>query len=584
MDLSILELISTNLPKKITHMNEENLRKALAISLLQDDYEALESLAKTAVATYPDKSFGYYYLGEVLHRSYPPKYEEAEVCLAKALEIEPENLGYWTRFAELKEAQARLEDAQLIWGKILGKDPNHVAALVAKAAFQLRQFQDYPQALELLDRAVLLAPNDASIYLYRAEALSGTDDFEEALAAVERSLELLDGFNEAATALKVTILEQLQATEQLATPYESLTTNSDTPAAYHASYGQYLFQNEQYAAASEQLAAAIEHTPEPDAIQYRILGEAALYALLLEQATEALQQSLALEPDSTETLLLLLDAKIEQEAYQDAIQLIDQHLPKLSEDRSYTEQLLIKKSRALTALEELSAAEAILLPLAKAKGIRQKEAFYGLGTIYQQQNTIPKAYQFMKAAAAAKHPLAADYIQAYFQNFLEQAEQKAMEVNAPAFKSNLQNPFIKPILGHWWRFEALESARLAEAPAELVQKMEAGMQPFSLLFTPKGFLLLAPEGPQRLTYRIKDQANDQVSIECLPLDNSSSFVWELKRSGRRLSVSSASGEWMHLQATNRGDLEDAWIQWAKDQTAHLSLNYLGSAKALDVLQ
>ena len=79
-------------------MNKQDLEIAMQIALQQGEYTQLALLSKEAVSAYPHKSFGYAYLAQALVMIPPINYNKAEICLAQAIELAPENIQYLFQF------------------------------------------------------------------------------------------------------------------------------------------------------------------------------------------------------------------------------------------------------------------------------------------------------------------------------------------------------------------------------------------------------------------------------------------------------------------------------------------------------
>ncbi|BDS15089.1 tetratricopeptide repeat protein [Aureispira anguillae] len=563
-------------------MDKEQLLVALEDTLIHYEQAELEVLSKQAVTEYPTEAFGYYYLSEALILAVPSRYNEAEVCLAKALEIEPDSIDYMTRFCRIKELQGRLEDAQIMWGKILRKDPNNTNALIAKAGFQLRQYQDYQQALDLLNQAIQLDATNLSSYLYRAEAFNGLSQHEAALGDLNIFLEQEEAFNEAAISLKIKVLKDLGRNTDTFPLYESLLQQLPNNHVHQFNYGQELLNQEQFSKAVEHLRQAAELVEEQHSMFYRTLGEAALYALELDQAIDALQKCIELNPQETEAFLMLIEAKIEQEEYAAALADADLLLQKATDDKSLTERVLLQKGRALTALNKHQEAEATFMPLAKAKSLRQKEAFYGLGMLYEKKGETNKAYRFMKAAKAAHHPLAQEYIKAYFQDFLQDIQTRSLKANEAEFAKNAASPVLQKLFGKLWKFQDLDSQKLADLPTEYAEKMKLSLAMFSMVFTETGAILVADDKEELLTYRIKKEAPSGVLVEFLPLDNFPSFMAKLRLAKDGISFSKEENEVMYLA---QQDLSSVPAQLVNNYKKHLQkekVAYLGN-KATAIL-
>ena len=262
-------------------MDKVQLIEALDTAILNYRYETFQELAKQAVSEYAEEAFGYYYLSEALLLELIPRYDEAEVCLAKALEFEPNNLAYMVKLGQLKQLLGRFDDAQIIWGKILKLDPENSTALISKASFLITQYQDYEPGLELINQAILINPDELSAYLYRADALSGLGQQEKALEDIELFLAAQEEFSAIATLSKINILKELGRIEETFPLYEQVIESAPESHIHPFNYGQDLLNKANYSKAVEYLTLASELVEEKHSMFYRTLGHACLYALQL---------------------------------------------------------------------------------------------------------------------------------------------------------------------------------------------------------------------------------------------------------------------------------------------------------------
>lgn len=564
-------------------MDKVQLIEALETAVINYQYETFRDLAKQAVTQYPAEAFGYYYVSESLLLESIPRYDEAEVCLAKALEFEPKNLKYLVQFGQLKQLLGRLDDAQIIWGKVLLLDPKNSTALIAKASFLITQYQEYEQGLDLINQAILVSPEELSAYLYRADALSGLGQHETALVDVELFLAAQKEFSEIGTLSKINILKELGRVEDTFPLYEQVIEFEPDNHIHQFNYGQNLLSQNLFAKAAEHLAIAAELVEEKHPMFYRNLGQACLYALQLDEALVALQTCIELDPEETEAFLMLIQTKIELEQFQEALEDAEKLLKKTTEDQSLTERVTLLKGAALLGLKKYQAAEDTYTPLAKAKGLRQKDALYGLGTVFYEQGNSNKAYRFMKAAKVGHHVLAQEYINAYLQDFLKDIKERSLKANEAEFSKNEASPVLQQLFGKLWKFSDLESKKLEDWPADQIQKVKDSLSAFSMVLTEKGAVLVSDDKEEILTYRIKKEAKSGALVEFLPLDNFPGFVAKLKLDANGFSFSKEENEVMHLQAQNLAAVPSELIANYQKHLKKETVAYLGD-KATPVIE
>lgn len=551
------------------------LIEALETAVLNYQYDTFEELAKQAVSNYPTEAFGYYYLAESLLLASIPRYDEAEVCLAKALEFEPENLDYLIKFGQLKQLLGRFDDAQIIWGKVLRRAPKNSTALIAKAGFLITQYQEYEQGLELINQAILANPEELSAYLYRADALSGLGQHATALTDVDLFLASQTEFNEIGTLSKINILKELGRIKETFSLYEQVIEAAPENHIHQFNYGQDLLSQDLFAQAAEHLKIAAELVEEKHPMFYRNLGQACLYALQLEDALVALETCIELDEQETEAFLMLIETKIELERYEEAFEDAQKLLKKASDDKSLEERVTLLKGNALLGLQKYQEAENTFTPLAKKRGLRQKDALYGLGTVFYEKGENNKAYRFMKAAKLAHHKLAQEYINAYLQEFLEEVKDRSLKANETEFTKNEASPILQKLFGTLWKFADLKSQKLEGWPDEQVQKVKESLNSLSMVLTEKGAIFVSNEKEEILTYKIKKEAASGALVEFLPLDNFPGFVAKLKLDNNGFSFSKEENEILYLQAQDLSSIPTQLVDNYKKHLRRESVAYLG---------
>jgi tetratricopeptide (TPR) repeat protein len=556
-------------------MDKVQLIEALETAVITYQYETFLELAKQAVSEYPTEAFGYYYLSESLLLELVPRYDEAEVCLAKALEFEPDSLKYMVKFGQLKQLLGRFDDAQIIWDKVLQLDPNNSTALISKASFLITQYQDFEQGLEFINQAILISPEEFTAYLYRSDALSGLEEHEAALVDIEVFLANQEEFSQIGTLSKINILKELGRIEETFSLYEEVIEFAPEDHIHQYNYGHGLLSKNLFAKAAEHLGLAADLVEEKHSMFYRVLGEACLRALQLDKALVALQACIELDPKETEAFFMLVQTKIELEQFQEALDDSEKLLKESTEDKSLTERVLLLKGAALLGLKKYQAAEDIYTPLAKAKGLRQKDALYGLGTLFYAKGDSSKAYRFMKAAKLGRHNLAQEYIHTHLQEFLDDIKGRALKANEAEYSKNEDSPFLQQLFGKLWKFSDLESKKLEDWPADQIQKVKDSLSSLSMLLTENGAVLVSNDKEEILTYRIKKEAKTGALVEFLPLDNFPSFVAKLKLNEGGFTFSKETNEILHLEQQDLSTVPAALVENYKKYLKKDSLAYLG---------
>lgn len=554
-------------------MEKELLIEGLAAALDHKKQLQLETLAKHAVTEFPDDAFGYSYLAEALALEVPARLPQAEVCLAKATDIEPKNVDYLIRFAELKDMQGKFEDAQIIWGKVLKVKPDHVHALLALGSYQIQFFQDYASGIEYLNKAIAIDPVQAECHLFRAEAHIGLQNYEAALEDVQKVLQ--NGFDEVAMLLKINALDLLGRGAETFLLYEKLIQHLPNDYTHTFNYGQVLFSAARFEDAVEQFEATIRHQEKEEPMYYFALGEAALYALQLDKAIEAFENVLQLDKDDDECTLLLIEATIAKKEYKAAIKLAKDLAKKSKDDQSTYERALIQEGVALLFNEEFDKAEAVFTPIAKKKGLRQPDAYYGLGMLYHQQGKNESAYQFMRAASRMNHPLAGKYIEINMQAYLETIKTTILAENAKNIAVNQESAFVKSIEHKLWRFADLESARLSGLTPAIVANVKESMASITMVVSPTGLLVLSGDGVEMTTYKIKKEAGSGAVLQVQPLDGAPAYKAIVKYKDGKITFSREDNEVMHLAVQDPKTAPQAVLENAKKYALPTTIAFLG---------
>lgn len=565
-------------------MNKDELKEALEAALQQEAYEQLETLAKEAVSAYPQEAFGYAYLGEALLGELPIPFPEVELCLAKASELEPKNPHYLARFARVKEFQGEKEAAQLMWGKILSLDPNHVEALIGKGVYHLNTTQDNEQALSFLNRA-LEQEQQSAIYLYRADTYNRMEQYEAALQDVNQAIKLEPGFDPHMTLLTISIFKNLGQLKEVLPLYEELIAKDEEENyLYHYEYALALVELQQLDKAVEQLSKANELTNNQDGTILYALGEAAYKNQQYEIALSAFRQCVEIKPELSEASFNVIAILIKQGKLEEAATTVKSLKKQLKGDAFLEDRALILQGEILIALKDYKKAEDILVPVAKKQGLYQKEAYFQLGILYHQQGDAPKAYKFVKAAAAKQHEAASAYLRTELAEVVDQLRTAAITANKAAFSKNEKSDFLNKVFGKLWVFDNLKSERLNDFGPEQVENVKKSLASSSLMMAERGILMLSDRQEEMATYKIQKETASGALIEFLPMDGFASFVAKLQLTKEgNLVFSKEKGEVVLYKEQNPTEVDTTIkaVYQAKIQTE--DAQYLGE-KAAPVLE
>ncbi|MFK7796075.1 MAG: tetratricopeptide repeat protein [Aureispira sp.] len=510
-------------------MTINELKQGLESALQNEVFEELKTRAKEAVSAYPEEAFGYAYLGEALFGELPIPFAEVELCLAKAAELAPTNTHYLARFAVVKGVQGANDAAQLMWGKILSIDPNHVEALVAKGTFLLQNNQDYDKALPFFDKAIEVETNNATAYLYRAELYNNSGRYLDALQDVKQATSITPAFDKNVNLLTISIFKNMGELEQIIPLYEELIEKAEDDYLTHLAYANVLNKLEKASEALVQLEKANELTENKDTTILYNLGETAMRVAEYAKAMQAFQTCLELQPSLNEAAFAIINIQIQQEQYNEALQAIQQ-LEKIIEEATKVDQLIVLNGKVLIGLGQFKKAEDLLIPIAKKNGLYQTEAYFQLGRLYHQQGAAFNAYKFIKTAATKAHQAAQEFMTNQLADVVARLRAAAIDANKAAFAKNERSDFLNKIFGKLWVFNDLRSERLNGAGfnADQIQHFKASLSSSSLMMAEKGILMLSNRQEELATYKIQKETTNGALIEFLPMDGFKGFTAKLQ--------------------------------------------------------
>lgn len=392
-------------------MNKKTLEKSIQAALHQGEQITIESLSKKAITTFPEDSFGYAYLAEALLMQTPIPYGEVELCLAKASQLDPKNTNYLAQFAQLKSDRGEEGIAQILWGKILGLEPEHREALLAKGCYQLYQNEDYQQALVLFNQSIQNNLDHAEGYRHRAATYVGLEAYDKALKDYEYFLQLK---KEEETLeellLRLTILQGLDQKEAIADLYQTILSFDSNNATHHTNYAKILVALKRHAVAAEHYGRASE------LLEHQHSSTIYAWAEALEnsnQPTKALEvYDIYIQQADQPTLGLSKQIPLHLQLEQYDLALSKITTLKTEHSEGYAAQrLVIQEGQALIGLEQYQKAVAILEPLTQSLNLLEDEALYLSGkALFMMDHNDDEAHRRLKAAAKQFHRGAAAFI------------------------------------------------------------------------------------------------------------------------------------------------------------------------------
>jgi tetratricopeptide (TPR) repeat protein len=498
-------------------MNKNQLKQSIKVALQRGEREQVELLSKEAVSNYPEEPFGYAYLAEALLMDDPTHYNQAELYLAKASQLSPENTLYMSLFATLKSEQGEEEAAQLLWDKILTMEPSNMEALLAKGCYLLYTNQDYKQAVELFDQAIQYHIDHAPSYLHRAHAYLGSKQYEKALNDFNHAFQLNnEEANKKALLLKLKILQGLNHTEALIETYKNLLTFEPDHAPYHLEVAELLSFSGRHKEAAEHYESVMElQSYQNTAIAYA-WGEALYESQQYAKALKALELFAQGASDSLIVFLKQIPIYIHLGQYEVALQKIAL-VRRNNEDEEIENHLKLKEAEVLFHLKYYKEAISILELILQANDAPQAEVYYWLGKAWFMIDELAEAYQELKTAALKGHVAAANFLNKYLQDYLYQLQKETLEASSKAIEVNSQSSFIKKIKGKIWRFDTIEQQSKPYTQEQL-KAINNKMALLTICVTEQGLVLVLQENITLFAYKINKETYNSIRVRVVALD------------------------------------------------------------------
>lgn len=158
--------------------------EAAVLLLSRGDVGGAARLARNAVRIAPEAPQAHYLMGMALTEAHRPAV--AEYHYRRALEMansrDPTAL---TNFALCLKNQGKMAEARALYNEALGAAPDHLHVIMGLARLEEAD-RDLPAAMQLLERAAAMSPDNPSVLLQRAVVLGRSGDTDAALEALEK--------------------------------------------------------------------------------------------------------------------------------------------------------------------------------------------------------------------------------------------------------------------------------------------------------------------------------------------------------------------------------------------------------------
>ncbi|MFK7798673.1 MAG: hypothetical protein AB8E82_14570 [Aureispira sp.] len=494
-------------------MNKEELEKYIQTALEQKQKEQVETLAKEAVATYPEEPFGYAYLAEAMLLEFPVPYDKAELCIAKASQLAPENIQYLSSFANLKSKQGEKRVAQVFWSKVLLKDPSNIKALIAKGDYALNVTLNYSQALDFFNQAITQDINHVTSHFYRAKTFCKLKEYDKALKDYNHGVKLNDGVEDIRILkLKLGVFVGLDDKAAIADVYSDIVAMEPDNAYYYNLGAKHLVTLERYPEAAEYYSKAYELQEQQNIILVYEWGNVLEKVEQYEKALEVFGIYEQLSDDPIPALFKQINILIKIERNELALEKIaiakKQNLPAIDE-----EKLILNEGKILFQLKQYqNAIDTLKVLLQNQQNLSIKDAAYIMGKSYFADGKRPYAYYFMRFAARGGHEEATVFLKEELHDYFNEYLQKYFEGIKVIIDKNVPSSLLQAIKGKVWSFQDIQGEALKDYDPELLSELKERRSNNMLLITEKAFFVLERTHSTLYTYNITQETANSIAF------------------------------------------------------------------------
>jgi tetratricopeptide (TPR) repeat protein len=496
-------------------MLSNNELNALNKALKAADSQRLEDLAKQAVSRYPKQASTYYYLAEAYFLQ--EKGQNAAACLAKAIELAPDNADYLLRLARQRELEGAQEDAYLLYRKAYALAPNQASVIVGFVKYYLFEEQDSEAAMPLLQEALQSFPENAALHYLQAQAFKMDDELDEALIFINKSLAIAG--SEAAFVLKINLLLQLgEQADVLKTQQQLIAFLGKEASAYQYNFAQYLMGIERFDEAIpilQELSAKTSYqTPADHLLALAYVGQRR-FTDAIDLYTQLMQQQ------GVEAGLLTSRAEAYQacESYDLAIQDFEAALQLLEGE----DCLLINEKLGHLYYQKGAFQQAI----EQYKGLTTvdwyaKSGYFYLGKTLYAAESKKEAFEMLQKAVKRQHREAAHFLEQYFAPQLQQLKMRVLQKNEAAFASNAQSTILQALSGKLCRIDVYKNTFDKNTPKPILNAVRTALQETFYVFSPRGMFCYNNIDQLSFcsTFRIIEEEAEDLLLEVFELDKS----------------------------------------------------------------
>ncbi|MCJ7796677.1 MAG: tetratricopeptide repeat protein, partial [Thermoleophilia bacterium] len=270
----------------------------IAYAMMSNTKEEGEKQLTSATETNPSNAKAWTFLGMVRYdlarRQDATDYTAVEDALNKGIELDPNNARAYGFQAQVYAAQARWDEALTAANKAVDMAPDDVFT-VSSLGYVYARRSEWDKAVPPYQKAVRLQPNWAWLQGLLAEGLQNTKNYTEALAVVEASLKLGQGYEARAYRRMGHIYWEKGDAAQAEAAFKKSLELDNTDAFAQWGLGGLWYEKGDYQNALSHLEAAA--TLSPKSAGYQAWLGACYKALnMYAEARGALERALQLDP------------------------------------------------------------------------------------------------------------------------------------------------------------------------------------------------------------------------------------------------------------------------------------------------
>lgn len=499
-------------------MDTQKLLADLQTAWSTENTNILEAKAKDAVRIAPNEAFGYYFLAEANWQK--GKYQNAEICIAKAIELAPKNAEYMLRLAVYKEGQNDLDSARLLYRKTLKLDEQNILAILGLARYYSNEADDVEQSISYLNKAIAIEPSNARLYILRAKAYLDIEEYEECVADTQQALSLEP--LEDAFVLKINALVEMDAVAELKVSYQDLIKFSPQNAEYALTFGNYLLEEGDNAAAAELFKGLLAKTEGVySGALHGLLGLSLMGQEKYKEAIGIFDNMAKADPEDEEIYIQRSMAKQALGDTKGAIADLQEGAKYVSDSNKIP--LYQKEAQLHSSLGDWAAAQQLYEQLTKDE-LYQAEGYLGLGQTLHQAGKLAEAFEALQQAQKLRNKEAQTYLQEHFETELKQQQESLTAQYQAEFAKNAACKILQPYFGHYHQFSNKNKVS-DKIPLDVAKELLKQVSDTALILTAQGLVLINPIEKRALSavYRIVEEDENEVEIEVIPLNAAASY-------------------------------------------------------------